>query len=501
MSTRESVGTSRGLALTAMIFAVAMTFIDQTIVSVAAPSIQSELGLTSTGIQWAINAYLLALAAFFAYGGRLADTMGHRRMVTFGIVVFTAASALCGLTPTGGLAESWLVTFRAVQGFGGALMYPAALAIVINAYELKERGKALALFFGIAGGLTAVGPALGGYLTLWTWRAIFWVNIPVAIIALVLVVIAKPANERRPAPMDYRGLALIVPGVALSVFGFQQAAQWGWSNPLTALCILAGVVLLVIFVRVERHTTSPLMDVTIFRDRIFLAQNVILAVAMMVFVPIFFFASEYSQIALRFEASKASLTLLYFFIGFVVAAQIGGRMLDRRGARRPIVLGCALACVGLVLWAGRVTTLQMGQQIWCIVLAGAGMGLMLGQSNTDALNQAPSTSYGEATGITQTVRNYGASLGLAILGTIQVSVFQAQVATSLIAQGVPSGRAHSTATQISQLNGGGSVKSIPPFIQLDFAEATRTVLYVMAGIMGFAGLLALRWLPRHRTPA
>ncbi|SDJ05215.1 drug resistance transporter, EmrB/QacA subfamily [Frankineae bacterium MT45] len=499
MTTREATGTGRGLVLTAMIFAVAMTFIDQTIVSVAAPKIQSELGLSSTGIQWAINAYLLTLAALFAYGGRLADTIGHRPMVIVGILVFAGASALCGLTPTGRWAEAWLVTFRAVQGAGGALMYPAALAIVLNSYEVRERGKALALFFGVAGGLTAVGPALGGYLTLWTWRAIFWVNIPVAVIALLLIVIAKPASSRHPAPMDYRGLVLIVLGVSLSVFGFQQAARWGWSNPLTIACIVVGAALLLVFFRVEQGTESPLINVKIFQDRVFLAQNVILTVAMMVFVPVFFFASEYSQISLGYAASKASLTLLYFFIGFVVAAQIGGRMLDRGGARRPIVIGCVVACVGLALWAGRVTTLVMGQQIWCIIMAGAGMGLMLGQANTDALNRAPSSAYGEATGITQTVRNYGASLGLAILGTILVTVMQTQIAASLIAQGVPSGRANDVAAKVSQLGGGGSGESIPPFIQLDFAEATRTVLYVMAGIMGFAGLLALRWLPRYRA--
>src|ERR1700678_2046927 len=214
----------RNLILAAMIFAVAMTFIDQTIVSIAAPEIQKQLHLTNTGVQWAINAYLLSLAALFAFGGRLADTVGHRKMVTLGVVVFAAASAMCGLTPKGNLAEAWIVTFRAIQGAGGAIMFPAALAIVVNTFALRERGKALATFFGIAGGLTAVGPILGGYLTQWTWRAIFCVNIPVALIALVLIVVSKPTTVHQPARMDYRGLALIAAGVALSVFGFQQSA-------------------------------------------------------------------------------------------------------------------------------------------------------------------------------------------------------------------------------------------------------------------------------------
>src|ERR1700728_2243515 len=216
-------GQSRNLILAAMIFAVSMTFIDQTIVSIAVPSIQRELGLTSTGVQWVVNAYILSLAALFALGGRLSDIFGHRRMCVLGVIVFTAASVLCGLTPKGGIAEAWIVTFRVVQGAGGALMFPAALAIVVRTFPFRERGKALAIFFGIAGGLTAIGPILGGYLTQWTWRAIFWVNIPVAIVALILIAIAKPKTLHKPARMDYRGLLLIAIGIGLSVFGFQQS--------------------------------------------------------------------------------------------------------------------------------------------------------------------------------------------------------------------------------------------------------------------------------------
>src|SRR6202789_3462237 len=257
-------GGSRNLILAAMIFAVAMTFIDQTIVSIAAPEIQKELGLSSTGVQWAINAYLLSLAALFAFGGRVADTVGHRKMVTLGVVVFAASSALCGLTPKGSLAEAWIITFRVIQGAGGAIMFPAALAIVVQTFALRERGRALAIFFAIAGGLTAIGPLLGGFLTEWTWRAIFWVNIPVAIIALILIVISKPTTAHQSAPMDYRGVVLIAAGVTLSVFGFQQSLIWGWTNPLIGLSIAAGVVVLLIFGVLEMRTASPLMQLHIF---------------------------------------------------------------------------------------------------------------------------------------------------------------------------------------------------------------------------------------------
>jgi EmrB/QacA subfamily drug resistance transporter len=475
-----------------MIFAVSMTFIDQTIVSIAAPNIQRELGLTNTGVQWAINSYLLALAALFAFGGRLADTVGHRKMVVVGVIVFAGASAMCGLTPTGPAAQAWIITFRAVQGAGGAIMFPAALGIVVQTFDLHQRGRALALFFGIAGGLTSIGPILGGYLTQWTWRAIFWVNIPVALIALILIVASKPVTDYRWAPIDYPGLLLIVGGVALSVIGFQQSANWGWGNPFTVLCIVVGVALLVAFVLVELRTTAPLMQVRIFRIRAFAVENLVLGIAMLVFVPVFFFASEYAQISLDKPAQQAGLYLLYFFLGFVVTSQIGGRILDRRGAKRPVVIGCALAAVGFFLWAGKVTQLDFSSQIWAVVFSGAGMGFMLTPASTDAINRASRLSYGEATGITQTVRNYAASLGFAILGTILVTELRSRVTSSLVAQGATHARAAAEASKIGQVNNtGGNTADIPHFIRLDFAYATRTVFYVMAGIMATAAVVAL----------
>jgi EmrB/QacA subfamily drug resistance transporter len=489
---------SKNLVLAAMIFAVSMMFIDQTIVSIAAPKIQEELGLTSTGIQWAINAYLLSLAAFFAFGGRLADTLGHRRMVTIGIIVFALASLFCGLTPTGSVAQGWLIAFRTIQGFGGALMFPAALAIVVQTFQLHERGKALALFFGIAGGLTALGPSFGGFLTQWTWRAIFWVNLPVAAIALILIAIAKPVTQYKRAPIDYRGVVLIASGVAISIFGFQQSGTWGWTDPRTIGCIVAGALILVVFVLAERGIPSPLIDVRIFKVKPFFVENLVLFASNLVFVPVFFFASEYAQIALGKTPSSASLVLLYFFLGFVIAAQIGGRALDRVGAKRPVVVGSIVAAVGFLLWAREVTKLSSGGEIKFIVLTGAGMGLMLGPSNTDAINRASRLSYGEATGITQTVRNYAASLGIAILGSMLVSQLHSRVTTSLVGQGLPRTQASAEAAKIAQSQApqAATTASIPHFIRLDFAYAIQSVFYAMAAIMAVAAVIGLVGLTR-----
>ncbi|MGN6608970.1 MAG: MFS transporter [Jatrophihabitans sp.] len=497
MTTTERATGRRGLAFTAMIFAVAMTFIDQTIVSVAAPGIQADLGLTSSGLQWGINAYLVAMAATFAFGGRLADTLGARRMVTIGVAVFAGASALCGLTPSGRVAEAWLITFRALQGVGGALLYPAALAVVVGASDAARRGRTLAMFFGIAGALTAVGPSVGGYLTAWSWRSIFWINVPVAVIALVLVARAGIQDHRRQARLDARGLLFLAPGLAVVVIGLQQSTTWGWGNPLTLGALAAGAVLLVAFAAVERRAAEPLIELRAFRQRAFAVDNAVLFGAMIVFVPLFLLASEYGQIALGRTAAQASLLLLYFFAGFVVAAQVGGRMLDRGGARRPVVAGAVLAAVGLHQWAAHTTTLAVGPQVAFIVLAGAGLGLLLGQANTDALNHTDPAAYGQATGVTQTVRNFGSSVGLAATSALLLGHLRTNLTSSLAARGVPSGTAHRVAAGIARLDGHRAAGAIPGFVRGDFAAATGSVLDALAVVMVATAVVAAVGLPRH----
>ncbi len=505
----ETVGANKKLVLAAMIFAVSMTFIDQTIVAIAIPQLQQDLSLSSTGVQWIINGYLLSLSALFAFGGRLADIAGHRRMVTIGVVIFATASALCGATPEGGAAELWIITFRVIQGAGAALMFPAALAIVLGAFPLRERGRALAIFFGLAGAFTSIGPIAGGYLTEWTWRAIFWINVPVAIAALVMTAISKPADEKHPAPLDYRGAVLVSGGMGLAVLGLQESSVWGWGSPVTWICIAAGLALLAGFVLYELRVANPLMRIRIFENRAFAIDNAVLFLLMIAFVPLFFFASMYAQISLGESASETGLYLLIFFAGFFVATQWGGKVLDARGARPTVVLGCLVAAVGFALWAHEMPSLSVGSQWPFMVLAGAGVGLVLSPANTDALNRVARSRYGEATGITQTVRNFGSSLGLAVLGTVLILENKSNLETTLGAEGLPKAKADQIADALSQSGGqqssftehaGAQAKIIFAAVQHDFALASRTVFYGMAAALAVAFVVALIWMPSGKAP-
>ncbi|MDX3506334.1 MFS transporter [Streptomyces sp. ATCC51928] len=497
---------NQGLALAAMLFAVSMTFIDQTIVAIAAPDIINELGLTSSQMQWVVNAYLLTLAAFFALGGRLSDIFGHRRVMLIGTLVFVIASALCGAVPSGDFAQAWLIGFRAVQGIGAALMFPAALAVVIAVFPVERRGRALALFFGVSGALTAVGPLLGGWLTAWTWRAIFWVNVPIAVIAVVLALLAHIPDRARREPLDLPGAALVAVGMGLTVLGLQQAGTWGWDSVATWACIAGGLLVLAVFCRFELRTRFPLIKLRVFRDLAFRVDNAVLFFAMMAFVPVFFFASVYAQVSLSASPNQAALYLLYFFIGFGLASQWGGRILDKRGARPAMKLGTALGAVGFALWAGKLTSLSMHDQWLYAAMAGAGIGLLLAPASTDAVNRAIDASYGEVTGITQTVRNFAASIGLAVYGTMLTHTTITKVDGTLRSKGVPDGESRDIAESVAQSvtghadsrgpSGSGpvaeTVRDSMAAIRMDFAQANQWVFYGMAIALAVAFLISLR---------
>jgi EmrB/QacA subfamily drug resistance transporter len=495
---------NKNLVLAAMVFAVAMTFIDQTIVAIAIPDVEKELSLSATGGQWVINGYLLSLAALFAFGGKLGDVLGRRSMVVVGVIGFAAASAFCGFTPKGDIAETWIIFFRVVQGAFAALLFPAAVGIVVASFPLRERGKAMAIFFAISGGLTAIGPIAGGFLTQWTWRSIFWINIPVAIVALILIHRSKPDDTKHDVPIDYRGTVLISASMGLVVLGLQQSAVWGWSSVATWACIVVGALLMVGFVLFELRIRNPLIELRIFKDRGFSVDNIVLATMSVVFVPFFFFASVYAQAALGESSSNAGFYIMYFFIGFVITSQIGGRILDQRGARPAVIIGGAVSAVGFYLLAQKLTDLSLSDQSWYIILAGAGVGFLLGPVSTDAVNRAPKSSYSEVTGVTQTSRNLGASLGLAVLGSVLITQSRTKIEAALTKTGVPPAEAAQAAHSFG--SGGGNTSSAAHAtaaqthaVQLAFAQSTQTVFYAMAGVMAFTFLISLIWFPRGKV--
>ncbi|MFG1621989.1 MFS transporter [Kribbella sp. NPDC049227] len=459
MKTSEG-STSSPKLMIAMILAVSMSFIDQTIVAIASPDLQRDLHLAGTQSQWVINAYIVALAATFALGGRVADVWGRRRMVITGVIGFAVTSALCGATPSTSWAEAWLIAARAGQGVFAALLLPAAIAIVYAGAKPERRGRAMAMFFGFTGAFTALGPILGSSLLHWSWRGVFWVNLPVAAAALALIAVTQVPDTRARGRIDWRGAVVVAAGMALSVVGFTQSASWGWDSPATWSCLAAGAVLLAAFVVLQLRTAEPLVDVQMFRLRGFRVDSAVLFLAMMAFVPVVYFLSLYASVSLGLGAGGTSQLMLRFFLGYLIAAQLGGRVFDRYGAKSTILLGCVVGAAGFLWWATQVTTLSVDAQKLPLLVAGAGIGLLLGPSSADAVSRGSDASYGAITGINQTVRNYGSALGIAVLGTLLLHVAK-----------------HASITQAA------------PHA---FAQGMQAILIGMAAALGLAFLVALR---------
>jgi EmrB/QacA subfamily drug resistance transporter len=421
-----SANNRRWWVLAAMTGALAMVLIDQTVVTVALPTMQRDLDLSPTGLQWTVNAYLLALAAIVAPAGRLGDALGRVRTFVIGVAVFAAASVGCGLADS----EAAILAARAVQGIAAALMVTASAAIVIGAFPLRERGRAMAIYCTVPAALTAIGPLLGGWLTEHaSWRLAFWINVPVALATLALVCIARPAAVRHPVrAFDAAGAGLLVTGVVSLVLGLQQSSAWGWGSPATAGAIAIGAALLALFVVVERRATDPIVDLRILGDRAFAADAAVLFLFQATLIVSMAYTAIYLQDILGFSPTRAGRALIWLILPALLVRGFVGRWFDAAGVRAPARAGTALAACGFFALVPAVAARSFEAMLPGLALQGLGLAFVLTPVSADALGRAPERLRGAAAGMTGAVRQIGASVGLAVVGAIIATSERARIA-------------------------------------------------------------------------
>ena len=410
------------LVLVVICFAQFMVVLDATVVNVALPSIQKDLGLSEANLQWIINAYTLVFGGFLLLGGRAGDLLGRKRLFLFGLVVFTTASLLNGLAVNSGM----LIACRALQGLGAAFISPAALAIITTTFEEgAERAKALGVWAAIAIGGSAVGLIVGGALTqLISWPWIFFINVPVGIAVFLLSLRGVPESkdEHAERSFDVAGAVSVTGGLMTLVYAIVEAQQQGWTSARTLGLFALAALLLVAFVVIEMRSKAPLVRLSIFRVRSLTAANVSMFLVASGLFATFFFNTLYIQRVLGYGPLEAGLAFLPFTGGIMVSAGLASKFAPRIGVRPVAIVGMAVTIAGMAL----LTRMPVGGSyavdvLPALVLTSLGLGCVFVPLTLIATTGLEDEDQGLASGIFNTSQQVGGALGLAILASLAAS--------------------------------------------------------------------------------
>ncbi len=399
-----------------------MVILDATIVNVALPHIQTALGFSEASLQWVINAYTLVFAGFLLLGGRAGDLLGRKRLFLIGLVVFTGASFLNGVASTSGE----LIAFRALQGFGAALISPAALSIISTTFaEGKERARALAVWAAIAIGGSAVGLVLGGALTqAFSWRWIFFVNVPVGIFAFfaALRLVPESKDEHAHKGYDIAGAVAVTGGLMILVYGLVNSATHGWGSTVTIVSFFVSAVLLASFIVIEMRSAEPLVRLSIFRVRSLTTANLSMFLAFSGMFAMFFFNTLYLQKILGFGPLKAGVAFLPFTAGVMLSAGLASTFAPRIGVRPVAATGMVLTIIGMLLFARMpVDGSYLTDVLPGLIIGSLGMGAIFMPLTLVATTGLKNEDQGLASGLFNTSQQVGGALGLAVLTTIAAS--------------------------------------------------------------------------------
>ncbi len=414
--------TNRWLVLVLVCIAQFMVILDATIVNVALPSVQRGLHFTPSGLQWIVNGYTLVFGGFLLLGGRASDLFGRQRLFVAGIAVFTLASLMNGLATSSGI----LIAGRVVQGFGAALVSPAALSIVTTTFaEGKERTQALGIWSAIAAGGGAVGLVLGGVLTeTLSWRWVFFINLPIGIAAALLSLRFVPNSraEDEPETADVAGAVTVTAGLLVLVYAIVKAQAYGWGSGKTIGLFAAGVVLLAAFVAIERRSKAPLIKLGLLRLPSLAAGNLAMLFVASGLFSMFYFASLYLQEILHYSPIQGGLAFVPFTLGIVIGAGAAQQLIARFGIRAVMITGLVLGAIGLSLFT-QVTThgSYLGGVFPGVMVASIGMGLAFVPLTLLATTNIATEDAGLASGLFNTSQQVGGALGLAILSTLATS--------------------------------------------------------------------------------
>jgi EmrB/QacA subfamily drug resistance transporter len=480
----------RWWTLAAMCFALFMLMLDNTVVNVALPSIQRALGASLSSLEWTVNAYTLTFAVFLVTGGRLGDIFGRRRMFLIGVVVFTLSSAAIGAAPS----DALLVAGRAIQGIGGALMMPATLSIVTNAFPPEERGRAIGTWAGVSALALAVGPVVGGALTEYvSWRAIFYLNVPVAAGAVAMTLYSThesrdPTAGRR---VDLPGVAALTVGLTALVLALVDGNRWGWGSPAIVSLLVVSAAALAAFVAIERRVVAPIVDFAVFRSRSFFGASLVGFIVTFAMFGMFFFLALYMQNVLALSPIETGLRFLPATITIMVAAPLAGRLTDRIGPRILVTCGMTIVAIALFLTTRIEVGSGYGRVLPALLLLGLGIGATMAPMSTAAMNAVSTAKAGVASGLLAMSRMVGGTFGVAALGALVQHLASNRLAGAPI----------SAAQRDAIVHNLGAARGLPApaarAAQDAFVNAFSSGMWLCAGVALTGALVAWALIDRH----
>jgi EmrB/QacA subfamily drug resistance transporter len=410
----------RWWALGALSVSLFMIMLDNTVVSVALPSIQRDLGTNLSQLEWVINAYAMTFAVLLLTGGKLADYLGRRKVFVAGLVIFALSSLACGLSTSAGM----LITFRAVQGIGAACMLPATLSIVTATFPVSERGLAIGIWSGVSGIALAIGPLIGGLLAQHAgWQWIFYVNLPVAVIGIFATfwLVEESRDTSADQHLDVPGLVLAGAGVFLATFALTEANSYGWGSATIILCFVGAAVALAAFVVFELRQQAPMLPLSLFKNPTFTGGNV---AGLLMFVALFgqiFFSSIFLQAVTGYSATKAGASFLIATGCVTIMAPISGILSDKIGARIPAVVGMVVYGIGMIGLSTLDASAKVGDFAPWLAIGGLGFGLIIPALTAGVMSSVPVDIGGVASGVMQSFRQLGGGLGVALMGALVIA--------------------------------------------------------------------------------
>lgn len=487
--------------LVATIVGSAMTFVDGTVVNVALPALQADLHATITDVQWVIEAYTLFLGGLILVGGAWGDQFGRKRTFLIGIVWFTIASAACGVAPS----IRVLIVARALQGVGAAFLVPGSLAIITATFAEAERGKAIGTWSGFSAITTAVGPVAGGWLIEHvSWRAVFFLNVPLAavVLALSLRFMGESRDLSRSSTIDWLGAALAVVGLGVITYGFLEWPRVGLHQTVVWGSLTGGVALLVAFVVVEARVSEPMLPLSLFRSRPFTVANILTLLLYGALATVFWLVPLMLIQVQHYSATSAGAAFLPFPIIMFALSRWSGGLVASVGSRLPLTIGPLVAGVGLALFA----RVGLSGSYWsavfpAVVVLGLGMSIVVAPLTTTVMSAVDSHRAGIASGVNNAVSRIAGLIAIAVLGILLVTRFSSTVEPALERVALTTAERSAVTEQLPRLAGAeidarvAADRRAPVRRAIDqsFVEAFHRVMIaaaIVAACAGIAGLFA-----------